>query len=146
MAARGRAISAPATRGTVIVVEDDELIRLTLSEGLTDAGFNVIDAVDSADALMLIGMGATGIHALVTDNNMPGTIKGVALTRLVRETWPWIHLVVAAQLIDPTAVLPFGCRYFPKPYLIADVIRHLRALGRPAEAAPPSGSSAAASS
>jgi DNA-binding response OmpR family regulator len=116
----------------VIVVEDDELIRLTLSEGLTDGGFNVIDAVDAADALMLIGMGATGIYALVTDNNMPGTIKGVALTRLVRETWPWIHLVVAAQIIDPTTVLPPGCRYFPKPYRIKDVVEHLQTLGQSA--------------
>ena len=102
------------------------MIRLLLSEALTDAGFNVIEAVDAADAVMLLDHGATGIHALITDNRMPGEMNGVKLTRLVREKWPWINLVVAAQLVESEARLPPGCRYFQKPYRITDVVEHLQ--------------------
>ena len=110
----------------VVVVEDDAVIRLVLSDALTDAGFNVIEAVDAADALMLMDCGATGIHALVTDNRMPGSMNGVKLARLAREKWPWIKLVVAAQLIEPQHNLPLGCRYFQKPYQMAAVVQHLQ--------------------
>lgn len=115
-----------AAKGVVMVVEDDPIIRCNLVDSLTDGGFNVLQAVDAADALMLLQHGATGIHALVTDNRMPGTMNGVALARLARVNWPWIRLVVAAQLVDPDALLPQGCRYFQKPYRMAEVVRHLQ--------------------
>ena len=118
-------VSTPGSR-VVVVVEDDATIRLVLSDALTDAGFNVIEAVDAADALMLMDCGATGIHALVTDNRMPGSMNGVKLARLAREKWPWIKLVVAAQLIEPQHNLPSGCRYFQKPYQMAAVVQHLQ--------------------
>ncbi len=102
------------------------MIRLVLCETLTDAGFNVIEAVDAADAMMLLEHGATGIHALVTDNRMPGSMKGVKLARVVRERWPWINLVVAAQMVEAEARLPPGCRYFQKPYKMADVVDYLQ--------------------
>ena len=88
----------------------------------------MIEAVDAADAMMLLDHGATGIHALVTDNRMPGTMNGVKLVRVAREKWPWINLVVAAQLVEAEVNLPLGCRYFQKPYRMADVVEHLQAV------------------
>ena len=104
-----------AAKGVVMVVENDPIIRCNLVDFLTDGGFNVLQAVDAADALMLLQHGAMGVHALVTDNSMLGTMTGVALARLARVNWPWIRLVVAAQLVNPDASLPHGCRYFQKP-------------------------------
>ena len=120
----------PKPRGVVVIVEDDDITRAVLSESLTEAGFNVIEAVDADDANMLLEHGATGIHALVTDNSMPGSMNGIKLARLAREKWPWINLVVAAQLVDPGASLPPGCRYFPKPYRVAHILEHLQTVGQ----------------
>ena len=118
--------SLTAAKGVVMVVEDDPDIRALLVESLTDGGFNVVHAVDAADALMLLHHGATGIHALVTDNRMPGAMDGVKLVRFARDNWPWIHLVVAAQLVEAERSLPHGCRYFQKPYRMAEVVEHLQ--------------------
>ena len=113
-------------KGVVVVVEDDPAIRSLLVESLTEGGFNVVQAVDAADALMLLEHGATGVHGLVTDNPMPGTINGVKLARFASINWPWIRLVVAAQLVEAESALPPGCKYFQKPYRIADVVEYLR--------------------
>ena len=111
-------------------MEDDDIIRNALLESLTEAGFNVIEAVDADDANMLLEHGATGIYALITDNSMPGSMNGIKLARLAREKWPWINLVVAARLVDPGANLPPGCRYFPKPYRVAHILEHLELVGQ----------------
>lgn len=116
----------PVAKGVVMVVEDDPDIRMLLVDSLTEGGFNVVQAVDAADALMLLHHGATGIHGLVTDNRMPGAMNGVRLARFASDNWPWIHLVVAAQLVEVESQLPIGCRYFPKPYRMADVVEHLQ--------------------
>lgn len=111
----------------VVVVEDDELTRMALVEGLTVAGFNVIEAADAADAMELLKWSTTSIHALVTDNRMPGTMSGVKLARFSSENWPWINLVVAAGEVSMSD-LPARCRYFQKPYRIAEMVKHLAAL------------------
>ena len=50
-----------AIKGVVMVVEDEPVIRANLVDSVTEGGFNVLHAVDAADALMLLQHGATGI-------------------------------------------------------------------------------------
>ena len=60
-----------AARETVLVVDDDELVRETLAEQLQNAGFGVLTADNGAHALALLAGGAPP-DALLCDLSMPG--------------------------------------------------------------------------
>jgi CheY-like chemotaxis protein len=62
---------APA-RPLILVVEDEALVRMTLVGVLEDAGFKVIEAAHADEALRVLSA-VSGIHAVVTDVEMPGT-------------------------------------------------------------------------
>ncbi|HZM06268.1 MAG TPA: PAS domain S-box protein [Candidatus Saccharimonadales bacterium] len=70
------------TRGTetVLLVEDEELVRMMLVEVLKTDGYNVLDARHGADAIELAGQYAGPIDLLVTDMTMPG-FNGSELAR-----------------------------------------------------------------
>ena len=78
-----------ATGPTVILlVEDEALVRMFAADLLREeAGFKVIEAVDADEALTVLEAGPD-VHALVTDVEMPGTLDGFTLARLVHKAWP----------------------------------------------------------
>ncbi len=121
----GSKIKTP--RMIVIVVEDEALIRLDAMMMLEDAGFDVVDASDADDALLLLKARAD-IAGLFTDVNMPGRLDGIALAHRARELHPDIRIVVTsgARKVDPAA-LPIGSHFVPKPYACAHVAALLAA-------------------
>jgi two-component system cell cycle response regulator CpdR len=65
----------------VLVVDDEVLIRLTVTDALEDAGFEVIEAGTADEAVDMIDSEA--IHFLFTDIQMPGVLTGVDLAKEV---------------------------------------------------------------
>jgi CheY-like chemotaxis protein len=66
-----------------------------------------------------------GISVLLTDVTMPN-LDGLALTKIVRERWPGIGIVVASGRPRPDA-LPKGVRFINKPYTPEAVVEELEA-------------------
>lgn len=111
----------------VLVVEDDPLILIHSRLALEDAGFDVVAAADSNEALRVLGARAD-ITTLFTDVNIPGPIDGIALARTVHQRRRDIAIFVTSGMrtLDPDAI-PEGARFLPKPYTGAQVSRLLRA-------------------
>src|SRR5580658_3726568 len=109
----------------ILIVEDEALVRLSAVDMLEDAGFRMIEAVNSDQALELLAADSD-VQLLFTDVNMPGSINGLALARQVRERWPHIAIMVASanQVLQPE--LPIGSWFEQKPYSSDSVIRHAR--------------------
>jgi CheY-like chemotaxis protein len=62
---------------SVLIVEDEALVR-ALGVGLfADAGFRPIEAADSEEALAILSADS-GVQLLFTDVNLPGSIDGLA--------------------------------------------------------------------
>src|SRR5689334_17155462 len=80
-------------RATVLVVEDEFLVRTDVSEALQGAGYTVFEAVDGSEALELLAMHPE-TDVLLTDICMPGLMDGNDLIRVVRGEHP--HVVVVA--------------------------------------------------
>ena len=68
---------------SVLDVDDDILIRLDLVDYLHNEGFRVFEAGD-ADAAIAILEANPGIHILLTDVDMPGSMDGLKLSAAVR--------------------------------------------------------------
>lgn len=78
----------------ILVVEDEELIRLVLVETLADEGYRVVEASTGDEAARLLD-GPDEFDAVVTDVQMPGTLDGVAVGRHARGRRPTIPIIYA---------------------------------------------------
>ena len=86
----------PDPRPLILVVEDEALVRMTLVDVLDDAGFKVIEAAHADEALRVLSA-VSGIHAVVTDVEMPrGSINGFELARQVRASRQEIGVLIAS--------------------------------------------------
>ncbi|HET7599071.1 MAG TPA: response regulator, partial [Gemmatimonadales bacterium] len=81
----GPAASAAGKR--VLVVEDEEAVRLVARRILEDAGYAVLEATDGGSALELLATGAAPVDLVLTDVVMPG-MSGSELSRRLAELAP----------------------------------------------------------
>lgn len=115
-------------KAVVLVVEDEILIRMGAIQMLEDAGFATVEAGNADDAMRILEV-RNDIRAVFTDINMPGTLDGMRLARMIRGRWPPIHLIVTSGLMLPSAEdLGVIGKFIPKPYRMEDVITTLREL------------------
>jgi CheY-like chemotaxis protein len=116
---------------TVLLVEDEVLIRMFIAELLAEAGFEVIEASDAATALKRLELGAEDVQAVFTDVDMPPGMSGLELAQTVHERWPEIGVVVTSAHHRPRLDEIAGCGAFiPKPYEPEVVVEALqRSLG-----------------
>jgi len=117
-----------AQSAVILVVEDEIIIRMGAVQLLEEAGFTVIEASNAHDAVSVLE-NRSDIVAIFTDVNMPGTMDGMRLARMVRGRWPPIHIIVTSGLISPNDDdLPPGGKFIRKPYDPEHVIEALREL------------------
>jgi CheY-like chemotaxis protein len=117
----------------VLLVEDECLISLLVSDALEAQGF-LVQAVDNAgEALRLLARSAFDV--LFTDINLPGGMDGTTLARCAREIDPGLPVVYASGGVAALAAdlrVP-GSIFVPKPYRPDAVGRLLARAVRAAE-------------
>jgi two-component system, response regulator PdtaR len=119
----------PSDRPTILLVEDEILVRLWTADELRDAGFRVVEAANADEALTRLHDGGP-VDLLMTDIRMPGSMDGLGLARTVHAEWPGLKIVVASAHMQAAAGDTIDA-FFGKPYdpaIVATRIREL--LGR----------------
>ncbi|RYE47277.1 MAG: response regulator [Hyphomicrobiales bacterium] len=112
----------------VLVVEDEALIRMSLVDELEDVGFRVLEAA-TADEAMGILKNNPNIEAIFTDIDMPGSIDGLKLAKLVGQSHPDMAILLTSGYLKiPKNDLPETVAFIPKPYEIDVVVNHIREL------------------
>jgi CheY-like chemotaxis protein len=102
--------------GTVLVVEDEPIVRMMAVDCVEEAGFEAIEAADADEALRLMRC-RSGIDIVFTDVRMPGTMDGVQLARVITTEWPSTQVIVTSGHVANDVALSSGARsFFPKPY------------------------------
>jgi len=108
---------------TILVVEDDAIIRMSSVATLEDAGFCVFAAKNSADAMEIMSR-HDEIEIMLTDVRMPGSMDGLALTTRTRADYPAIRTIVISGNATAKQASDAGASGFvAKPYLPATIIR-----------------------
>jgi CheY-like chemotaxis protein len=114
-------------RVSVLLAEDETLVRIALALALRDEGFEVLEAEHAGTALAILTARAASLHVLCTDVHMPGAMDGLELAHHTSRTWPWIALiVVSARALDRAP--PGNSRFLQKPYEHEHVMGHIRQL------------------
>ena len=111
----------------ILVVEDEPLILINVSDHLAGCGFQVIEARDAASAIGEI-KAHPDIVLVFTDVRMPGDMDGIGLVRWIFANRPDIAVVIASGNIGrQTAMRELcGARAFSKPYRLDEVTEHIR--------------------
>lgn len=79
---------------TILLVEDEPLIRMDIAFDLRQRGFAVVEAARVVEAIDLLSTGAIPISLLLTDVQMPGEMDGLDLLRWTREHHPSVIVSV----------------------------------------------------
>lgn len=116
----------PSKLGCILVVEDELLIRMVVSDELRDVGYQVIEASSADEALEVLG--SVTPDAIVSDVRMPGSLDGLGLLKVVRETSPGLPVIIMSADARPEVALAAGANQFvAKPFtlrLIVEAVRH----------------------
>ncbi len=106
----------PIHNKTVLIAEDEVLVRLQLADTLTDAGYTVYEASGADEAIAMMEKHPE-IEVLITDIDMPGSMDGLKLSHFVRHKYPPVRIIVASSHVKIDACdLPERGVYLGKPY------------------------------
>ncbi|GAB4300948.1 MAG: hypothetical protein Kow0090_16470 [Myxococcota bacterium] len=90
---------------TVLLVEDDNILRDALKSFLEKLGYNVLTAANGEEALKLSDGFNKNVHLLITDIVMPG-INGVELSAIIKKTRPFIRVLWISGYMKECAACP----------------------------------------
>jgi PAS domain S-box-containing protein len=129
----------PRGNETILVVEDDALVRGYVIAQLEGLGYTTLAAADGATALALVDKGVA-FDLLFTDVIMPGGMNGRQLADAVRKRRPSLNVLYTSGYTENAIVhhgrLDAGVALLNKPYRKTDLARKIRdALGTRADVA-----------
>jgi len=115
---------------TILLVEDDELVRLSTRDALELLGYHVIAESNGADALARLRRDDE-IDILFTDGVMPSGMSGLVLAREARALRPGLRILLASGhardgLASERELAEFT--FLAKPYRLQELAATLRAL------------------
>jgi PAS domain S-box-containing protein len=125
--------SAQGGTERVLIVEDNEEVRATGADMLSELGYSVLKAKDADAALTIIESGVA-IDVLFTDVVMPGKLQSSELGRTAQKRLPKIAVLFTSGYTDNTIVhgdrLDEGVDLLNKPYTREELARKLRQILR----------------
>ena len=119
---------------TVLLVEDEAIVRNVADVILRDSGYRVLEASEGSEAIALVDEhGARGIQLLLTDLIMP-RMSGANLARQIRRLLPGIQVLYTSGYSDAAMAEVLAqdpeALFIQKPFTPADLTKHVRmALG-----------------
>ena len=131
MNAGPRQSDSNASRATLIVVDDEEMVRRLAGRMLVTLGYRVLEARGGEEAVRLLQRGAHRIDAVVTDVAMPG-ISGRELGETVARCWPQIRVLYMSgfaekKMLSQGALDP-AVPFIQKPFTSEQLGRKVREL------------------
>ena len=92
------------SRGTILLIDDDELVRAGTADMLAELGFDVMEAANADQGLGLI-QGASTLSAVVTDHLMPG-MTGAELARKLKDEHPDLPVLLISGYQNIETIAP----------------------------------------
>lgn len=113
---------------TILVVEDEVLIRMAIADELRASGYIVLEASNADEAIEQLDANRD-IRLVFTDIDMPGSMDGLRLSRVIRDRWPPVGIIMTSGKASPDrSTLPSRCEFVPKPYSPERVVDAVRVM------------------
>jgi len=112
---------------TVLVVEDEFLVRQTIIDYLGECGYCVLEAADGDEAREILDSGAP-IDLVFSDVRMPGQMDGLALAQWIRQHRPGMPVILTSGYARTVPAAALCDRFLDKPYGPTELLQHIRML------------------
>jgi DNA-binding NtrC family response regulator len=121
------------TQATVLLVEDEVLIRMPVAQYLRDCGYRVIEAANADEGMMILQKSEIVVEVVLSGVAMSGPMNGFGFANWVRTNRPGVEIILAgtperaahaaAELCDegPMLMKPY------EPQIVVDRVRQLLA-------------------
>jgi CheY-like chemotaxis protein len=114
------------SRSTVVIVEDEPLVRLAATSLFAEAGITVVEFADGDAAIDYVRDHKGDVAAIFTDVYLPGETTGLELAGIVSQVCPDIAVLVTSGTHVGARDLGPRVRYVAKPWHPAEVLRTMR--------------------
>lgn len=120
---------------TVLLVEDEAMVRLNTADDLREHGFHVLEAADGPQAIEIL-RGELRPDLVFADLVMPGDPGGLDLARWIRSHYPELPIVLTSgtvfqgvpQNVAKAVTELLNAPFFTKPYDTVEVVERMRKL------------------
>lgn len=108
--------------GNILLVEDEDAVRLFGSRALRNKGYRVIEASDGEEALDVLSDFDEAVDLIITDVVMPG-MDGHTLVRLIKEKLPEIKVILISGYSEEAIPGDIGAdiHFLSKPFSLQDL-------------------------
>ncbi len=114
--------------GTILLVEDEHMVRTVTERGLTRHGYKVLSASNGEDALELLASGET-VDLLISDVVMP-VMDGPTMVREARKQWPDMPILFMSGYAEEQlrkSIDIDNVAFLPKPFSMIELAEAVRA-------------------
>ena len=115
---------------TVLVVDDEPVVRMLVADVLRDLGYGVIEAIDGAEGLRVLR--SRRVDLLVSDVGLPGGMNGRQLADAARVRWPGLKVLFITGYAENAAIgnglLEPGTQVLTKPFPMLALTAKIRAM------------------
>jgi two-component system cell cycle sensor histidine kinase/response regulator CckA len=117
-------------RESILLAEDEPLVRAMIATSLRNLGYNVLEASDGAEALQLAQEFPAGdIQLLLSDIVMP-RMNGIELSRRFRDMFPDTKILLMSGYTEEMdiqgAISDSGIAFLPKPFSLHELAEKVR--------------------
>lgn len=127
----GAPVAAADMRKTILLVDDEALVRMVLAEELENLGYTIVEAGDAHQAMKLLNEGGK-IDLLLTDVGLPNGMNGRQLADAVLQAKPGLPVIFITGYAEKTVLndgdLGAGMRVMTKPFAtekLAQLVREV---------------------
>jgi CheY-like chemotaxis protein len=121
----------PARLDTILVLDDEVLVRMPICQYLRDCGYRVLEAADADEAATILQKQDIQVDVVLTDIEMPGAMNGFAFAKWARTVRPEVHIVLAGTPERAAHAAGELCEHGPiltKPYDHKITLDHIKRL------------------
>jgi CheY-like chemotaxis protein len=118
---------------TVLVLDDDVLVRMPICQYLRDCGYRVLEAASADEAAIIVEKVDVQVDVVLADIEMPGRMNGFGFAQWARSAHPELNIVLAGTPERAAQAAGELCEHGPvlvKPYdhkIVLDRIKRLLA-------------------
>lgn len=104
------------TAPSILVLEDDELVRMLLVEIIEDMGAVVVSYGSADEGMAFLERGADQLSLIISDINMPGVLDGYDLSKIVTLRWPSLPMILTSGKVQAVLELGANVSFLAKPW------------------------------
>jgi CheY-like chemotaxis protein len=87
--------SKPATIKTILVLDDDVLVRMPVVQFLRDCGYHVVEAASTDEAIAILQNTNTPVDVVLSEIDIPGSMNGFGFAQWARSVRPELQILLA---------------------------------------------------